>query len=72
MSWREDGKGLSRAVPKEEYDWIEEMTENYRTFKKIRRELRDLEKELELLLDTYEEIVVKKTRQGKAYLEISR
>lgn len=72
MSWREDGRGLSRAVPKEEYDWIEEMTENYREFKKFRRELRNLEEELEGLLDTYEEIVVKKTRQGKAYLEISK
>lgn len=72
MSWREGGRGLSRAVPKEEYDWIEEMTENYREFKKFRKELRNLEEELEGLLDTYEEIVVKNTRQGKTYLEINK
>lgn len=71
MSWREGGRGLSRAVPKEDYSWIEEMTENYREFKKLRRELRSLEEEIDVLLDAYEEIVVKKTRKGKPYLEIS-
>lgn len=72
MSWREDGRGLSRAVPKEDYDWIEEMTGNYRDFKKLRRELKALEEEIDDLLDAYEEMVVKKTRQGKAYLEIGK
>lgn len=71
MSWRENGKGLSRAVPKEDYDWIEEMTGKYREFKILRRELRTLEEEIEELLDAYEEIVVKKTRKGKPYLEIT-
>ncbi len=38
--------------------------------KKLRRELRGLEDEIEVLLDAYEELSVKKTRKGKPYLEI--
>jgi hypothetical protein len=70
MSWRENGKDLSRAVPKEEYEWIEKMTGNYRKFKQLRKQLKELTGEMNTLLDTYVELVVKKTRKGKEYLEI--
>jgi len=70
MSWRENGKGISRAVPKEEYEWIDEMTGNYRKFRELRRELNQIDEEIKTILDSYEETVVKKTRKGKSYLEI--
>ena len=70
MSWRENGKALSRAVPKDEYEWIDEMTGNYRRFRELRRELNEINEEMNTLLDGYEEIVVKKTRKGKAYLNV--
>ena len=70
MSWRENGKSISRAVPKEEHAWIEEMTENYRRFKELRRRLNAINEEMNALLDTFEDSVVKKTRKGKVYLEV--
>jgi len=44
MSLRENGKAFSRAVPKEEYEWITKMTGNYRQYQQLRKELNDLEK----------------------------
>lgn len=70
MSWRENGKAISRAVPKEEHEWIEEMTGNYRRFRELRRELNEINEKMNSLLDAYEETVVKKTRKGKQYLKI--
>lgn len=70
MSWRENGKSISRAVPKEEHEWIEEMTGNYRKFRELRKQLIEIEDNIKSFLDTYEEGVVKKTRKGKSYLVI--
>lgn len=70
MSWRENGKSISRAVPKEEHEWIEEMTGNYRKFRELRRKLQGIDEDINTLLDTYEEGVVKKTRKGKLYLDV--
>lgn len=71
MSLRENGKAYSRAVPKEEYEWITEMTENYRRFQQLRREIGELEKETKKLLDDYEQKAVNQTRKGKAYLSVT-
>lgn len=72
MSFREDGKSHQRAVPKEEYDWIEDMTNRFREFRKLRKDIVKLEKSMKDLLNEYEEEVVKKTKKGKLYLEISK
>lgn len=70
MSWHEKGKSFSRAVPKVDREWIEEMTKRFREFRKIRREVVKLEKEIKNLLDQFEDEVVNKSRKGKAYLEV--
>ena len=72
MSFREEGKSHQRAVPKEEYEWIEDMTNRFREFRQMRRELIKLEKIMKDLLDEYEEEVVRKSKKGKTYLEISK
>lgn len=71
MSLRENGKSFSRAVPKEEYEWITEMTGNYRRFQKLRKEIDALEQETMSLLDSYETYVVNQTRKGKSYLSVT-
>ena len=70
MSICENGQSYSRAVPKEEYSWIEEMTDNYRKFREMRRMIIKLEKEIKELINEYEDSVVKKTQKGKTYLEV--
>lgn len=70
MSWKENGHDFSRAVPKEDHEWVEEKTGNYRKFRQLRREIVKLEKEIKELLSEYEKSLVGKTRRGKPYLEI--
>jgi hypothetical protein len=70
MSLRENGKNFSRAVPMEDHAWIEEKTNNFRDYRKKRRQLAKLEKEIKKLLDQHEEKCVEKTKKGKSYLEI--
>ena len=70
MSWHERGKSFSRAVPKDDYDWIQEMTNIFRKYKKLRREVVKLEKEMKILLDQYEVEIVNRSRKGKPYLEV--
>ncbi len=69
MSLREGGKNFSRAVPKEDHVWVEEMTNNFREYREKRRQLGKLENEIRKLLDQLEEKCVKKTKKGKSYLE---
>ena len=71
MSLRENGKAFSRAVPKEEYEWITEMTGNYRRFQQVCREIAKLEKKTKKLFDDYEQKVVNQTRKGKLYLSVT-
>jgi len=71
MSLREDGKTFSRAVPKGEREWVQKMTNNYREFRNIRKELSTLDKELKELLTEFENELVKKSKKGKTYLKVN-
>ena len=71
MSLRENGKAFSRAVPKEEYEWIAKMTGNYRRFQQLRKEICELEKGQKELFNEYERHIVNQTRRGKLYLMVT-
>src|ERR1700722_5128731 len=70
MSLKEKGKAFSRAVPPEEYKWITEATTNYREFKKLRKQISELETETKNLLDAYEISCAKESKKGKTYLDV--
>jgi hypothetical protein len=70
MSIKENGKSFSRAVPPDEYEWIKEMTENYRKFKDLRNQLLDMEIETKTILDSFEIEMTKQAKKGKAYLAV--
>jgi hypothetical protein len=71
MSLRENGKSFSRAVPKEEHEWITAMTDNYRRFQKLCKEIDALGRATKSLLDSYEAHIVNQTRKGKSYLSVT-
>jgi hypothetical protein len=71
MSMRRDGKQLSRAVPKEEYEWIAKVTNNYREYRKIIRKLKVIEKSLVELFEQHGIESVKKSSKKKSYLSVN-
>lgn len=70
MSWHEKGKSFSRAVPQEDYEWIEQLTNNFRKYRRIRKAIAELEAEIRDLFDNHEDEVLRKSRKGKPYLEV--
>jgi len=72
ITWSEKGEGITRKVPREEIAWVQEVTDRYRRFRSLRRELVRLEAEVRELLNDHEKNVVEKTRSGKDFLEIER
>lgn len=71
MSLKENGKSFSRAVPPEEYKWITEMTANYREFKKLHKQLFELEIQTKKLIEAYEISCTNESKKGKTYLDIN-
>jgi hypothetical protein len=69
ITWSEDGQGFTRKVPSDQVDWVREMTESYRTFRALRRELASLEKQGKRLLDAWEDHLVKTTRSNTDFLK---
>ena len=71
LSWHEQGISFSRAVPKEDYQWIESMTHNFREYREIRKKIMKIESKISELLDSFEEWMLKKTKKKKSYLDVS-
>ena len=67
ISWTEDAKSRSKAVPKEDIPWIKEMTGNYREWRSARAKMRKLENELRVLIDQMEDAILKKTEKVKKH-----
>jgi hypothetical protein len=70
ITWSEQGQGVTRKVPSEDIAWIQEVTSNYKEFRRLRRELLQLEDQIKMLFDAFEDDLIRKTRKGKSYLEV--
>lgn len=72
ISWSEKSQGYTRKVPKNEIVWCLETTENYRTFRSLRHQLKILEAHTKNMLDDLENILVDGTRKNKSFLWTKR
>ena len=68
ITWSENGRSKTKAIPEEDISWIKELTENYREFQKKRREIKELEGILKELLSEHARAVIKKSRLLRDYL----
>jgi hypothetical protein len=68
ITWMEKGVSKTKAIPEKDVDWIKEVTENYRKFRKKRKEIQKLEESISRLLEDYRAHIVKKTRKLREYL----
>ena len=67
ITWSENGKTRTKAIPDEDIAWIKEMTANYKIFRLNRQKLREYEQRIHKLLDKYEEKIVDDTRKTRGY-----
>ncbi len=67
VTWTENGKPKTKAVPPDDTAWVASMTTNYGAFKTARRKLRAEERELNALLNHLEEELDSKTRRKRDY-----
>ena len=68
IGWKENNISKGKAIPKDDAKWVKLMTENYRTFRKLRRELHKTEKEINDTLNIFAEENIEKTKKQKSYL----
>jgi hypothetical protein len=67
ISWTNNAKSGTKAIPKEDIAWIKKMTKNYRRWRSLRTKLRKLEQDLKNLLDKLEDEVIRKTEKLREY-----
>jgi hypothetical protein len=67
ITWSENGKTRTKAIPDEDLAWIKEMTANYKIFRLNRQKLRKYEQRIHKLLDKYEEKIIDETRKTRGY-----
>lgn len=69
ITWTENGKSRTKLIPEDDILWIKEVTQNYRRFRKRRRELKSLQIKLKFDFDKWEARLINKTRKLKTYLK---
>jgi hypothetical protein len=72
LVWRENKSAYVRAVPDSDAQWIKQMTQNYRDFKKIQRELLDEQNKLNAVVEKLRDEIIRHTKRGKSYLKIEK
>lgn len=68
ITWSENGRSRTKAIPEEDISLIKELTGNYREIQKKRRQIKELEGVLKDLLGDHARDVIEKSRQLRDYL----
>ncbi len=69
ITWTENARSRTQAIPAEDIAWIETMTHNYKRFRKNRQALRALERQINSVVDELEAKIVAETKRQKVYLK---
>ena len=67
LTWSENGRQQSRVVPVEDIKWIKEMTQNYRRYRKVKKEMEKVDDRLKKLMTRFEVEAVEKTRKMRNF-----
>lgn len=72
LGWSQDGRMTTRKVPAEEVERILTLTEHYRHFRQLRRELLRLQRQLHDAIVAFETALVEQTRKPLDYLALTQ
>jgi len=71
LSWQEKGKPYIRAIPKDDVEWVIEMTVNHKHFKKKFQQLVEIQEKIKGALEEYCDKRIMKTKRRKKYLDVN-
>jgi hypothetical protein len=71
LTWSQNGQLTTRKVPADQKERVLEWTHNYRQFRARRRKLRALHRQIQNLLDQYEQALLAQTRKPLSFLASS-
>ena len=69
ITFNEEKKSRSKAIPSKDKQWIKAMTDNYRYFRQHFQKLRQCENKLNELLNQFEQEVKNETKGLRDYLK---
>ena len=69
ITFNEQRKSRTKAIPLKDKEWIKAMTDNYRYFRQYFKKLRQCENKLNELLNQFEQEVKKETKGLRDYLK---
>lgn len=72
LGWSQDGRMTTRKVPAEEVERILTLTERYRRFRQLRRELVRLQRQLHDAIGAFETALIEQTRKPLDYLALTQ
>lgn len=68
ITWGRNSRAFTKVIPEQDVDWIKNQTQAYKQFKKLRRELRELNDKLRILFDKLEDKIISSTEKLREYL----
>ena len=68
ITFTENKKSQTRAIPKKDEQWVKEVTDNYKNFRQNFQQLRICENKLNDLLNQFEKSTKEKTKVLRHYL----
>ena len=68
ITWSENRRSMTRAIPENDISWIKNVTQNYKLFKEKRKQIKKIEIQLNVLLNDFSKSIIENTRKLKEYL----
>lgn len=68
ISWNQNSKTVTRKIPADKLSRVRNLTDNYRHFRSLRRQLSELNKQIKQALDCYQTALVEDSRAGMPFL----
>jgi hypothetical protein len=68
ISWNQNSKTVNRKIPADKLSRVRKLTDNYRHFRSLRRQLSELNKQIKQALDCYQTAMVEDSRSGLPFL----
>ena len=68
ITWNQNSKTITRKIPADKLSRVRKLTDNYRHFRSLRRQLSELNIQIKQILDSYQTALVEDSRAGMPFL----